>query len=125
MRSHFWRSTLIACLIQGLATAISPYLGMMVGAGIGFYVVSRLVLIARAAVWWYDLSVVAVLISIALVSTSMFAGICLGLPFTGITTRACRAMSFGRAALLNLWTIALIGGAIWIAFRLWLWRKLR
>lgn len=125
MKGSFWRSMLIICLVQGFTTAISPYAGMITGGLVGIYIASRLWFVDHPAVWWYDLLFFAVLIGIAIVGASVFAAICSILPFTGITTRACRSLSFERALWLHVSMLCLIGGIFWLSVRFWTWWKLR
>ncbi|MDZ7296310.1 MAG: hypothetical protein ONB14_12925 [candidate division KSB1 bacterium] len=125
MRDHIWRSVLIVCLLQGLATATSPYAGMLAGLFIGIYLACRLWFVDHPVVWGYDLMFCAILLGTALVGAGIYAGICAVLPFTGVTTRACQSLGFERALWLHLWMLGLIGGGFWLSIRLWTWWKLR
>ena len=125
MRREFWRSMLIICLLQGLATAVSPYAGMIVGVFIAGYLVSRMWFVDHPATWRYDLLFFIVLVGIALTAAGVFAGICAVLPVRVSTTRACLTLSFKRALWLHICMSGLIGGILWISIRLWTWWKLR
>ena len=123
MRKHRWRSLLVVCLVLGLATAVSPNAGLVVGWFIAMYVVIRLFFVDHPVVWWYDALFFGVAVGIALLGAGVFAVVCAALPLTGITTRSCRAFSVERAVLANLWTLCLMGGVFWFSLRLWLDRK--
>jgi hypothetical protein len=125
MRKHQWRSLLVVCLVLGLATAVSPNAGLVVGWFIAMYVVIRLFFVDHPVVWWYDALFFGVAVGIALLGAGVFAGVCAALPLTGITTRSCRTFSVERAILANLWTLCLMGGVFWFSLRLWLWWKFR
>ena len=125
MKGNFWRSMMVICMAQGLATAISPYAGMIVGSFAAIYMASHLWFVDHPAVWWYDLLFFAVLVSTALIGAGVFASICAVLSLTGITTRACQSMGFEGALQLHIWILCLIGGIFWLSIRFWTWWKLR
>ena len=76
MRKHQWRSLLVVCLVLGLATAVSPNAGLVVGWFIAMYVVIRLFFIDHPVVWWYDALFFGVAVGIALLGAGVFAGVC-------------------------------------------------
>ena len=125
MKGSFWRSVVIICLVQGLATALSPNAGMLAGGLIAIYLVGRLLFVEHPAVWWNNLLFFAVSSGIALLGAGVFALTCAALPLAGFTTRSCRVLSFERAILLHLWMLCLIGGIFWFSLRFWLWWRLR
>ena len=116
---------MIACLVQGVATATSPHAGMLIAGFIGIYVASRMFFIDHPALWWYLLVFFGVLISVAAVGAGIFAGVCAVLPQAGVMTRACQSLSLGRALLQHISVSTLSGGLLWLSLRLWLWWKLR
>jgi hypothetical protein len=125
MKTPFWRSVVVVCLVQGLATVISPHAGIVAGGFIAMYLVIRLFFVDHPVVWWYDALFFAVTIGVALLGAGVFAAVCAALPLTGITTRSCRIFSFERAILLNMWMLCLMGGIFWFSLRFWLWWKFR
>jgi len=54
MKTPFWRSLVVACLVLGLATAISPKAGIVAGGFIAMYLVGSLFFVDHPVVWWYD-----------------------------------------------------------------------
>lgn len=57
---------LVVCLVLGLATAVSPNAGLVVGWFIAMYVVIRLFFVDHPVVWWYDALFFGVAVGIAL-----------------------------------------------------------
>jgi hypothetical protein len=125
MKTPFWRSVVIICLVQGFATALSPNAGIVAGGFIAMYLVIRLFFVDHPVTWQYDLLFFAIATGVALLGTGVFALVCTTLPLTGFTTRSCRALSFERATLLHLWMSCLMGGILWFSLRFWLWWKFR
>jgi hypothetical protein len=125
MKGSFWRPVLIICLVQGLATTLSPHAGFLAGGFIAMYLVVRLFFGRHPVAWWYDLLFFAIAIGIALLGAGVFALACAALPLTGFTTQSCRVLSFERATYLHMWMLCLIGGIFWFSLRFWLWWRLR
>ena len=125
MRIPFWRVIVLMCLVQGLATAFSPIAGMLAGWFIALYLVIRLFFVDHPAAWWYDLLFLATAAGVALAGAVVFAAVCMGLPWTGITTRSCLDFSFERALVLHLTMLCVMGGILWLSLRTWLWWKFR
>lgn len=125
MKGSFWRSIVVMCLAQGLATALSPGIGILASGFIGIYVACRLWFVDHPIVWWYDLLFLAVLVGTALGGAGIFAVICGVLPSTGYTTRACQSLGFERALWWHIWMLGVFGGILWFWLRLWIWWKLR
>ena len=73
MKGSLWRSIVVMCLAQGLATALSPDIGMAASTFIGIYVACRLWFVDHPIVWWYDLLFLAVLVGTALGGAGVFA----------------------------------------------------
>jgi|GEM_PF-2200064 len=125
MIRHAWLSLVIACFIQGIATAISPYAGMFAGVCIGTYLAARLWYVDHPVTWRYDLAFWITLVSVATLAAGVNAVVCSLLPITGWTTRACRSLSLERVVWLHLWMICLVAGILWLYGRLRIWWGLR
>lgn len=125
MKSGFWRSLLVTCVALGIATAISPYAGLVAGGFISVFIATRFWFVDHPSIWWYDALYFAVLVATALVAAGVFAAVCALLPYTGITTRTCKSLGLLRAFWLHIWVLLLMGGVFWLSMRLWTWWKLR
>jgi len=122
---RFWRSMVVICLLQGVATTVNPYVGMLAGMFIGLYLATHLWFEDHPATWWYDLILCATLGSAALGGAGAYVGICQMLRFAGIATGVCQSLGFARAFWLHLSMIGFIGGGFWLSVRLWAWWRLR
>jgi len=124
MNIGFWRSVVLLCLVQGLATAINSSLGMIAGLFIGIFLAVRWWFVDHPAIWWYDLLFWFLLFGLALVAAGIYAGICVVLPFANVTTRTCQSLGIARAFALHLWVLGLVGIIFWL-WHLWIWWRLR
>jgi|YNPNPStandDraft_1061719.scaffolds.fasta_scaffold58035_1 hypothetical protein len=124
MNSSFWRSVALLCLIQGLATAINPSLGMSAGLFVGIFLAARWWFVDYPAIWWYDLLFWLLILGVALVAASIYTGICAILSFASVTTRVCQSLGLARAFALHVWVLGLVGAIFWL-WHLWIWWKLR
>lgn len=125
MRGHIWRSMIAICLVQGFATALSPYAGMVTGLFVAIYLASRFWFVDHPVILMYDLVFYVVLLVVAFLGAVVYAGFCHVLPFTGVTTRACQSLDFTHVLSLHAWMLGLIGGLLWLSLRTWAWWKLR
>lgn len=125
MRDHIWRSMTVICLVQGFATALSPYAGMVAGLFVAIYLASRFWFVDHPVILMYDLVFYVVLLVVAFLGAVVYTGICYALPFTGVTTRTCQSLDFTHALCLHAWILGLIGGLLWLLLRTWVWWKLR
>lgn len=121
MNRHAWLPLIVTCVIQTLATTVSPYAGASAGICIGVYLAARLWFVAHPMTWRYDLVFWLALASVAVVSAGLRTGICTVLPATGYTMRSCLSLSFEDAVWLHLGTIGYVAAIFWLYGRVKLW----
>jgi len=125
MNRHAWLPLFVTCVIQTLATTISPYAGAWAAIGIGIYLAARLWFVDHPVTWRYDLAFWLALASVSVMAAGLRAGICTVLPVTGYTTQSCRSLSFEDAVWLHLATIGGVAAIFWLYGRYKIWRGSR